>query len=47
MRTIYSPAHAKRDFYQILEQVTANRQPVTIQQSDDALDAVMTSKQDF
>lgn len=47
MQTTYSLAQAQKDFYQILEQVTANHQPVTIQQPDDALNAVIISKQDF
>jgi len=47
MQETYTPTSARKDFYQLLKRVSTEHQPITIQQKNEDLDAVIISKNDY
>ncbi|MFC6182093.1 type II toxin-antitoxin system Phd/YefM family antitoxin [Lactiplantibacillus daowaiensis] len=47
MKETFTPTSARKDFYHILKQVAEDHQPITIQQKDENLDAIIISKSDY
>lgn len=47
MQTTYSPTNARKNFFSLLKQVAEEKTPVTIQQKDHELDAVIVNKNDW
>jgi prevent-host-death family protein len=47
MQNVYSPTNARKHFFGLLKQVATEKTPVTIQQKDHELDAVIVNKSDW
>ncbi|WP_139008769.1 type II toxin-antitoxin system Phd/YefM family antitoxin [Lactococcus lactis] len=47
MQNTYTPTNARKNFFSLLKQVATEKKPVTIQQKDPDLDAVIVNKKDW
>ena len=47
MQTTFTPTNARKNFFEILKYVATENEPITIQQKNQDLDAVIISKKDW
>ncbi|MDR0899492.1 MAG: type II toxin-antitoxin system prevent-host-death family antitoxin [Lactobacillaceae bacterium] len=47
MQNSFTPTNARKNFFGLLKEVATTHKPITIQQKDPALDAVIINKEDF